>query len=195
MRLEFYKALIHGLPPQNYELCKFLLTFLKEVSSHNEINKMSTSNLAIIFGPSLFGTIELDFAGSSVQLDPIALFKESKLVTDITSQLIEHANDIFTVCFSSLDLFSFLSFCFSPSCCLCDGKTGGKKCGNLGLHCHRNDDGSWRGKAHDLERRHHRRHLFVAEIMSRPHWGDHVSDPYPHSHQDEAHTFHRHQRP
>lgn len=41
------------LPDENFLLLKFLMEFLSEVMSHSSVNKMTSMNLAIVFGPNL----------------------------------------------------------------------------------------------------------------------------------------------
>jgi hypothetical protein len=41
------------LPPQNLAILKALFTFLREVAAKSDVNRMTASNLAIVFGPNL----------------------------------------------------------------------------------------------------------------------------------------------
>lgn len=41
------------LPVENYELLKYLTEFLVKVMECKDLNKMTSSNLAIVFGPNL----------------------------------------------------------------------------------------------------------------------------------------------
>lgn len=41
------------LPEPNYQLLKYVINFLVKVMDHSEFNKMTASNLAIVFGPNL----------------------------------------------------------------------------------------------------------------------------------------------
>lgn len=47
------RVLLHMLPPENVAVLKRLLPFLKQLSQHSEKNKMTTANLALMFGPSI----------------------------------------------------------------------------------------------------------------------------------------------
>lgn len=47
------KALVESLPEENYESLRYLITFLVQVSYNSEANKMTNSNLAVVFGPNL----------------------------------------------------------------------------------------------------------------------------------------------
>jgi len=40
------------LPEENYELFKYLIEFLARVSECQDLNRMTSSNLAIVFGPN-----------------------------------------------------------------------------------------------------------------------------------------------
>uniref|UniRef100_A0A5S6QE38 Rho-GAP domain-containing protein n=1 Tax=Trichuris muris TaxID=70415 RepID=A0A5S6QE38_TRIMR len=52
-KTEHAKAIVDSLPPENYNLLKYLVEFLNEVASHSRVNLMNTSNLATVFGPNL----------------------------------------------------------------------------------------------------------------------------------------------
>ncbi|KAM7365243.1 hypothetical protein PAMP_016188 [Pampus punctatissimus] len=47
------KTLVESLPEENYLSLKYLITFLAQVSANSEVNKMTNSNLAVVFGPNL----------------------------------------------------------------------------------------------------------------------------------------------
>uniref|UniRef100_A0A8C5B7T1 Rho GTPase-activating protein 1 n=1 Tax=Gadus morhua TaxID=8049 RepID=A0A8C5B7T1_GADMO len=47
------KALVATLPEENYATLRYLVTFLAQVADNSEINKMTNSNLAVVFGPNL----------------------------------------------------------------------------------------------------------------------------------------------
>eukprot|EP00324_Dicrateria_rotunda_P009789 CAMPEP_0206172992 /NCGR_PEP_ID=MMETSP1474-20131121/47360_1 /ASSEMBLY_ACC=CAM_ASM_001110 /TAXON_ID=97495 /ORGANISM="Imantonia sp., Strain RCC918" /LENGTH=198 /DNA_ID=CAMNT_0053581509 /DNA_START=1355 /DNA_END=1947 /DNA_ORIENTATION=- len=46
-------ALLHWTPPSCLKVLRYLMAFLRDVAKHNEVNKMTTNNLAIVFGPTL----------------------------------------------------------------------------------------------------------------------------------------------
>lgn len=48
-----WHILHNDLPIENFVLLKFLMEFLNEVLAHSAVNKMTASNLAIVFGPNL----------------------------------------------------------------------------------------------------------------------------------------------
>ncbi|XP_053548152.1 rho GTPase-activating protein 22 [Bombina bombina] len=45
--------LVNSLPPANYNLLKYICSFLDEVQSHSVVNKMSVHNLATVFAPNI----------------------------------------------------------------------------------------------------------------------------------------------
>lgn len=47
------KTLVESLPEENYASLRYLITFLAQVSANSDINKMTNSNLAVVFGPNL----------------------------------------------------------------------------------------------------------------------------------------------
>jgi hypothetical protein len=53
LKQERMRALIAQIPIINRNVLQYLLAFLHRVSSRSHINKMSSSNLALIFGPNL----------------------------------------------------------------------------------------------------------------------------------------------
>jgi len=52
-RMIAFQDLVHALPPMNFTSLNFLFEHLFKVSTYSEQNKMTISNLAIIFGPTL----------------------------------------------------------------------------------------------------------------------------------------------
>ncbi len=44
---------IQKLPKQHFENLRYLIKFLKDLSSHQDVNKMSVANIAIVIGPNL----------------------------------------------------------------------------------------------------------------------------------------------
>jgi len=76
--------LISKLPQENYILLKELLQFLKLISSNSSQNKMTDSNLAIVFGPNLLST-------SNDLLDVMRSVQTPKVL----QYMIENVDDIF----------------------------------------------------------------------------------------------------
>ena len=82
------------LPPENYITAKFLFSFLSNVAAHEEFNKMSSANLAVVFGPNLFRN------RNEVNV------QDCNLINNITEFLISDAKSVFKVLF--LCIISFL---------------------------------------------------------------------------------------
>ncbi|XP_039649206.1 rho GTPase-activating protein 1 isoform X2 [Perca fluviatilis] len=79
------KTLIESLPEENYAPLRHLITFLAKVSANNEVNKMTNSNLAVVFGPNLLWG--RDNAMSLSAIGPINNF---------TRILLDHQHLVFT---------------------------------------------------------------------------------------------------
>ncbi|KAM6945488.1 rho GTPase-activating protein 1 [Aplochiton taeniatus] len=47
------RTLLESLPEENYATLRYLVNFLAQVASYSEVNKMTNSNLAVVFGPNL----------------------------------------------------------------------------------------------------------------------------------------------
>lgn len=52
-QVAFMKTLVASLPEENDATLRYLITFLAQVSANSEVNKMTNSNLAVVFGPNL----------------------------------------------------------------------------------------------------------------------------------------------
>ncbi|KAK3600400.1 hypothetical protein CHS0354_026630 [Potamilus streckersoni] len=50
---ETRRMLREELPEDNYQVLKYIIDFLVEVAAHSEKNRMTSANLAIVFGPNL----------------------------------------------------------------------------------------------------------------------------------------------
>jgi len=85
-RLNALKPILHQLPPTNITLLKYLVQFLQDIEEHSDVNKMTVSNLAIVFGPNI-----LRPAIESVQT---AL--EMPLAQGVVQLLIEHSRAIWS---------------------------------------------------------------------------------------------------
>ena len=98
LRLACYKMIINALPSSRYELLKYLIEFLHEIANNSIKNLMSASNIALIFAPIIFGSLEDDSEmnkDAEIVIDPIALFKESKFISNITQQFIDFPLSVF----------------------------------------------------------------------------------------------------
>ncbi|XP_034061298.1 rho GTPase-activating protein 1 [Gymnodraco acuticeps] len=52
-QVEQLKTLMESLPEENNVSLRYLISFLAQVSANSEVNKMTNSNLAVVFGPNL----------------------------------------------------------------------------------------------------------------------------------------------
>ncbi|CAO3637618.1 unnamed protein product [Cunninghamella echinulata] len=74
-RMYQIKSIIHALPLENFKTLEYLMRHLNRVSLYSEINKMETSNLALIFSVGLLRTTQDDLS--------------SIIHTDLQSKIIE----------------------------------------------------------------------------------------------------------
>ncbi|XP_050024732.1 rho GTPase-activating protein 1 isoform X1 [Dermacentor andersoni] len=58
--------LLERLPEDNYELLKYIVEFLAKVIDRSDLNKMTASNLAIVFGPNLLWSRQEQASLSSI---------------------------------------------------------------------------------------------------------------------------------
>ncbi|XP_018607363.1 rho GTPase-activating protein 24-like [Scleropages formosus] len=78
------KAHVHELPVANFNLLHYICEFLHEVQSHSDSNKMSTQNLATVFGPNIL---------RPKAEDPESIIGGAAVVQQLMSELIgEHQN-------------------------------------------------------------------------------------------------------
>lgn len=83
-RVEATQQALRALPAENYQVLLFLTTFLVEVSAHCEQNKMTNTNLAVVFGPNLLWA--KDAAITLKAINPINTF---------TKFLLDHQGALF----------------------------------------------------------------------------------------------------
>ena len=81
------KKVLKFLPPVNLVLLKTLCEFLHKVMQNQEVNKMTSSNLAIVFAPNLLRPPQQD--------DLKAMFGDSKHANALMKTLIEQYTEIF----------------------------------------------------------------------------------------------------
>lgn len=62
------------LPIENYELFKYLIEFLVKVEECKDLNKMTSSNLSIVFGPNLIWA--KDNQMSMEEIGPVTAFMD-----------------------------------------------------------------------------------------------------------------------
>jgi len=75
IRLELAKVIIlQKLPDDNYKLLKYIFKFLCQIIDRKDLNKMTSSNLAIVFGPNLLWS--KDKCASLASISAINYFTE-----------------------------------------------------------------------------------------------------------------------
>ncbi|XP_029450454.1 rho GTPase-activating protein 9 isoform X2 [Rhinatrema bivittatum] len=52
-KLETFKKLVSGLPRPNHDTLEYILAHLRRVMEHADLNRMTTQNIGIVFGPTL----------------------------------------------------------------------------------------------------------------------------------------------
>ncbi|KAM5544270.1 hypothetical protein V8D89_001930 [Ganoderma adspersum] len=80
---------VNALPDPNYSTLKYLMGHLHRVVQHEAQNQMSTQNLAIVFGPTLFGQGQLGLNGA------INGMADTSLQNKAVETILEHYTDIF----------------------------------------------------------------------------------------------------
>ncbi|XP_059420641.1 rho GTPase-activating protein 42 isoform X2 [Carassius carassius] len=78
-------ALVHKLPDKNKEMLEILIKHLLNVSTHSESNRMTVSNLGVIFGPTLMRSQE----------ETVAAMMNIKFQNVVVEILIENFEKIF----------------------------------------------------------------------------------------------------
>ncbi|XP_053577205.1 SH3 domain-binding protein 1 [Bombina bombina] len=89
-RLESFREVCSKLPKENYNNLRYLIKFMAKLAEHQEINKMTPSNIAIVLGPNLLW--------AKVDGDPTVLDMASAspiLVVSVVEGLINCAADLF----------------------------------------------------------------------------------------------------
>ncbi|KAM4722042.1 rho GTPase-activating protein 1 [Rhinophrynus dorsalis] len=84
-KVESARQILQTLPKENYELLLFLTGFLVQVSAHSTENKMTNTNLAVVFGPNLLWA--KDAAMTLKAINPINTF--TKFLLDNQKELFE----------------------------------------------------------------------------------------------------------
>ncbi|XP_033060787.1 rho GTPase-activating protein 1 isoform X4 [Trachypithecus francoisi] len=75
---------LQTLPEENYQVLRFLTAFLVQISAHSDQNKMTNTNLAVVFGPNLLWA--KDAAITLKAINPINTF---------TKFLLDHQGELF----------------------------------------------------------------------------------------------------
>ncbi|KGL90725.1 SH3 domain-binding protein 1, partial [Charadrius vociferus] len=79
------------LPQESYNNLRYLIKFLAKLAEHQEVNKMTPSNIAIVLGPNLLWTQQS--TGDPVQLDLASV--SSIQVVGVVEALIQNADTLF----------------------------------------------------------------------------------------------------
>ncbi|XP_064423212.1 rho GTPase-activating protein 1 [Latimeria chalumnae] len=77
------KTMLQTLPEENYAVLQYLITFLARVASECEINKMTSVNLAVVFGPNLLWARDVAITLSAI--NPINSF--TKILLDLSNEI------------------------------------------------------------------------------------------------------------
>ncbi|KAM9221365.1 rho GTPase-activating protein 1 isoform 2-T3 [Dugong dugon] len=83
-RVEVMLQVLRTLPEENYQVLRFLIAFLVQISAHSDQNKMTNTNLAVVFGPNLLWA--KDAAITLKAINPINTF---------TKFLLDHQGELF----------------------------------------------------------------------------------------------------
>ncbi|XP_038218753.1 rho GTPase-activating protein 26-like [Zerene cesonia] len=78
-------ALVHALPPDNYEMLRIVLTHLCNVAAKSSANLMSACNLSVCFGPTLL----------RAERETVASILELKFYNVLVEALIDHCHELF----------------------------------------------------------------------------------------------------
>uniref|UniRef100_A0A8C5MJ55 Rho GTPase activating protein 1 n=1 Tax=Leptobrachium leishanense TaxID=445787 RepID=A0A8C5MJ55_9ANUR len=72
VKVESTRQILQTLPTENYEVLRFITAFLVQVSARSTENKMTNTNLAVVFGPNLMWA--KDIAMTLKAINPINTF-------------------------------------------------------------------------------------------------------------------------
>ncbi|XP_069053106.1 SH3 domain-binding protein 1 isoform X2 [Lepisosteus oculatus] len=90
VRLDRLREVCGRLPPENYNNLRYLVKFLAKLAEHQEVNKMTPSNIAIVLGPNLLWPRS---EGEDSLLDMASA--SSVQVVTVIEPLIQFAHDLF----------------------------------------------------------------------------------------------------
>uniref|UniRef100_A0A8B9DP70 Rho GTPase activating protein 1 n=1 Tax=Anser cygnoides TaxID=8845 RepID=A0A8B9DP70_ANSCY len=85
-RVDVVRKTLQSLPEENYQVLHLLTAFLVQVSAHSDRNKMTNTNLAVVFGPNLLWA--KDVAITLKAINPINTF--TKFLLDHQKELFEN---------------------------------------------------------------------------------------------------------
>ncbi len=92
------KALVcdrYKVPQENYDILASLMYFLKDISKHSDVNKMTPNALSICWSQSLMRTPTTDMDSSDPTAILMAFAKDAGVCNTIVETLIEDVNEIF----------------------------------------------------------------------------------------------------
>ncbi|XP_025968352.1 SH3 domain-binding protein 1 isoform X2 [Dromaius novaehollandiae] len=90
-RVQSLRDTCSRLPQENYNNLRYLIKFLAKLAEHQEVNKMTPSNIAIVLGPNLLWAQQS--TGDPMQLDLASV--SSIQVVGIVEALIQNADTLF----------------------------------------------------------------------------------------------------
>ncbi|KFV68902.1 SH3 domain-binding protein 1, partial [Dryobates pubescens] len=90
-RVQSLRDTCSHLPRESYNNLRYLIKFLAKLAEHQEVNKMSPSNIAIVLGPNLLWSQQS--TGDAVQLDLASV--SSIQVVSVVEALIQNADTLF----------------------------------------------------------------------------------------------------
>uniref|UniRef100_A0A8C8VLQ8 SH3 domain-binding protein 1 n=1 Tax=Pelusios castaneus TaxID=367368 RepID=A0A8C8VLQ8_9SAUR len=90
-RLECLQETCRKLPKDNYNNLRYLIRFLAKLAEHQEVNKMTPSNIAIVLGPNLLWSRQSE--GDPLQLDMASV--SSIQAVGVVEALIQNAETLF----------------------------------------------------------------------------------------------------
>ncbi|XP_050811380.1 rho GTPase-activating protein 1 isoform X2 [Gopherus flavomarginatus] len=84
-RVDVVRKTLQTLPEENYQVLRFLMAYLAEVSTYSDVNKMTNTNLAVVFGPNLLW--DKDVAITLKAINPINTF--TKFLLDYQGEVFQ----------------------------------------------------------------------------------------------------------
>ncbi|XP_062458603.1 SH3 domain-binding protein 1 isoform X1 [Pezoporus occidentalis] len=90
-RIQSLRDTCSRLPHESYNNLRYLIKFLAKLAEHQEVNKMTPSNIAIVLGPNLLWSQQS--TGDPMQLDLASV--SSIQVVSVVEALIQHADTLF----------------------------------------------------------------------------------------------------
>jgi len=90
------KVVLQRLAPENKYLLGKICHFLNKVYNNSEMNKMSSNNLGIVFGPAFTHSFKVHILDDSGEQDFTTKFQSMQTLNVLTAQLIEHSDEFFS---------------------------------------------------------------------------------------------------